>query len=353
MSKEKTSFGQSDIVRLSDEDAATELLERAVTGLWEVVNELTRFRRTTRQNYRVTIFGSARLKPGTPAYDGVKQLAAELTKMGCDIISGGGPGLMQAANEGAQSIEKATHRSVGIRVELPFEQEELLERAVTGLWEVVNDLTRFRRTTRQNYRVTIFGSARLKSGTPPYDGVKQLAAELTKMGCDIISGGGPGLMQAANEGAQSIEKATHRSVGIRVELPFEQEINPFVGQAYEHRTFFSRLHHFMIISDAFVVVPGGIGTLLELSLAWQLLQVRKLYNTPLILVGKMWAELVEWSRRSMLQKGNELASEIDFTIPHCVNTIDECRRAHPRKPRRLARRAEDDVDSRSLIRGLR
>jgi uncharacterized protein (TIGR00730 family) len=202
---------------------------------------------------------------------------------------------------------------------------ELLERAVTGLWEVVNELTRFRRTTRQNYRVTIFGSARLRAGTPPYEGVKQLAAELTKMGCDIISGGGPGLMQAANEGAHSTgPKALKRSVGIRVELPFEQKINPFVGQAYEHRTFFSRLHHFMIISDAFVVVPGGIGTLLELSLAWQLLQVRKLYNTPLILVGKMWAELVEWSRRSMLRKGNELASEIDFTIPHCVNTIDEC-----------------------------
>jgi uncharacterized protein (TIGR00730 family) len=225
MNKKKSSFGQSDIVRLSDEDAATELIERAVTGLWEVVNELTRFRRTTRQNYRVTIFGSARLKAGTPAYDGVKKLAAELTKMGCDIISGGGPGLMQAANEGALSI----------------------------------------------------GSAERK-----------------------------------------------RSVGIRVELPFEQEVNPFVGQAYEHRTFFSRLHHFMIISDAFVVVPGGIGTLLELSLAWQLLQVRKLYNTPLIVVGKMWAELVEWGRRSMLRKGNELASDIDFSIPHCVNTIDEC-----------------------------
>ena len=201
---------------------------------------------------------------------------------------------------------------------------ELLERAVTGLWEVVNELTRFRRTTRQNYRVTIFGSARLKPATPAYNAVKKLAAELTKMGCDIISGGGPGLMQAANEGAHSIEKAMHRSVGIRVELPFEQEVNPFVGHAYEHRTFFSRLHHFMIVSDAFIVVPGGIGTLLEMSLAWQLLQVRKLYNTPLIVVGKMWAELIEWGRRSMLRKGNELASDIDFTIPHCVDTIAEC-----------------------------
>jgi uncharacterized protein (TIGR00730 family) len=201
----------------------------------------------------------------------------------------------------------------------------LLERAVTGLWDVVNELTRLRRTTRQNYRVTIFGSARLKAGTPAYDGVKQLAAELTKMGCDIISGGGPGIMQAANEGAAlSVDpKALHRSVGIRVELPFEQELNPFVGLAYEHRTFFSRLHHFMIASDAFVVVPGGIGTLLELSLAWQLLQVRKLYNTPLILVGKMWADLVEWARRTMLIKGSELASDVDFAIPHCVNTIEE------------------------------
>jgi hypothetical protein len=200
----------------------------------------------------------------------------------------------------------------------------LLERAVTGLWEVVNDLTRFRRTTRQNYRVTVFGSARLEPGTLAYDGVKELAAELTKMGCDIVSGGGPGIMRAANEGAYSVDpKALHRSVGIRVALPFKQELNPFVGLAYEHRTFFSRLHHFMIASDAFVVVPGGIGTLLELSLAWQLLQVRKLYNTPLIFVGKMWAELVEWGRRSMLIKGNELASEVDFTIPHCVNTIQE------------------------------
>jgi len=200
----------------------------------------------------------------------------------------------------------------------------LLERAITGLWEVVNDLTRFRRTTRQNYRVTIFGSARIKPGTPAYESVKKLAAELSAMGCDILTGGGPGLMQAANEGAQSVDpKGLHRSVGINVELPFEQELNPFVTQAYGHRTFFSRLHHFMIASDAFIVVPGGIGSLLELSLAWQLLQVRKLYNTPLIVVGKMWEELIEWGRRNMLQEDQELASAVDFTIPHCVDTIEQ------------------------------
>lgn len=201
---------------------------------------------------------------------------------------------------------------------------KVLESAVGGLWEVVNQLTRLRRTTRQNYRVTIFGSARLKPGTPAYEQVKKLAAELTTMGCDIVSGGGPGLMQAANEGAHSVApQAAHRSVGIRVELPFEQEINDFVGQAYEHRTFFSRLHHFMIVSDAFIVVPGGIGTLLEMTLVWQLLQVRKLYKTPLILVGRMWAQLVDWSRQSMLVPGSELASDVDFQIPHCVDRVED------------------------------
>ncbi len=200
----------------------------------------------------------------------------------------------------------------------------VLERAVGGLWEVVNDLTRLRRTTRQNYRVTIFGSARLKPGTPAYEGVKKLAAELTTMGCDILTGGGPGLMRAANEGAHSVDPAgLRRSVGINIELPFEQEVNPFVTHAIEHRTFFSRLHHFMIASDAIIVTPGGIGSLLELSLAWQLLQVRQLYNTPLILVGKMWADLVQWARNAMLIEGSELASAVDFKIPHCVNTIEE------------------------------
>jgi uncharacterized protein (TIGR00730 family) len=200
----------------------------------------------------------------------------------------------------------------------------LLERAVTGLWEVVNDLTRFRRTTRQNYRVTIFGSARIKPGTPEYEGAKKLAADLTTMGCDILTGGGPGMMQAANEGAHSVNQSGYRrSVGINIELPFEQSVNPFVEQAFTHRTFFSRLHHFMIASDAFIVTPGGIGSLLELSLAWQLLQVRHLYNTPLILIGKMWADLVHWARRAMLADGHELANLKDFDIPRCVNTVED------------------------------
>src|SRR5262245_23467933 len=162
---------------------------------------------------------------------------------------------------------------------------EVLEKSVLGLWEVVNNLTRLRPERRSEYRVTIFGSARVKPDHWVYAAVRDMSAELAQMGCTIITGGGPGLMQAANEGAtRGGADVARRSAGIRVDLPFEQEVNPFVEEAFEHRTFFSRLHHFALVSDAFIVVPGGIGTVLELMMVWQLLQVRKLSSTPLVLV---------------------------------------------------------------------
>jgi uncharacterized protein (TIGR00730 family) len=191
--------------------------------------------------------------------------------------------------------------------------------SVQNLWEAVNNLTRLRPTTRQRYRVTIFGSARVPKEHWVYAAVRDLAAELTSLGCDIVTGGGPGLMQAANEGVKLADpEGVNRSIGIRVDLPFEQEVNAFVTQAFEHRTFFTRLHQFVLMSDAFVVVPGGIGTVLETMMVWQLLQVRKLENTPLILAGKMYAELVAWCRSYMLRPEFPLAGEKDMTIPVCV-----------------------------------
>jgi predicted Rossmann-fold nucleotide-binding protein len=129
-------------------------------------------------------------------------------------------------------------------------------------------------------------------------------------------------MQAANEGAASTPERS-RSYGIRVDLPFEQNINAFVSQAYEHRTFFTRLHQFVIASDAFIVAPGGIGTVLEMTMIWQLLQVRHLQNVPLILVGKMWPGLIEWAKTSMLSMDPPLANPEDLTIPVCVADADE------------------------------
>lgn len=195
---------------------------------------------------------------------------------------------------------------------------------VLGLWSIVNNLTRLRPTEHENYRVTIFGSARTQQGHWVYDEVKRMSAAMAEMGCDIITGGGPGLMQAANEGAEEMSAAGRvQNVGIRVELPFEQEVNPFVEQAYEHQSFFSRLHHFVLVSDAFIVAPGGIGTVLESMMIWQLLQVRHLYDTPLVFVGPMWADLVGWTHQYMLRPGFELANPEDIAIPHCVDTADE------------------------------
>ena len=199
---------------------------------------------------------------------------------------------------------------------------QVLAGAMVHLWEAVNTLSRLRPSRRERYRVAIFGSARAKPGTFAYEEVKRAAAAFTAMGCDIVTGGGPGLMQAANEGAASVGEKD-RSIGIRVELPFEQEVNPFVEQAFEHGTFFTRLQHFVIASDAFVVVPGGIGTVLETLMIWQLLQVRHVDDVPLILVGKMWRGLVDWAGQSMLDPNTPLASQEDIKIPRCLDTADE------------------------------
>ena len=198
--------------------------------------------------------------------------------------------------------------------------KQVLVASVLGLWDVVNNLTRLKPSRRERYRVSIFGSARTRPGTAVYEETKRLAAALAEMGCDIITGGGPGLMQAANEGAHSKHA---QSVGIRVELPFEQDVNAFVTEAFEHRTFFTRLHQFVLASDAFVVAPGGIGTVLETMMIWQLLQVKHLEQTPLILVGAMWPGLVEWGRSAMVSADPPLASAADMTIPRCVASADE------------------------------
>ncbi|HEY6186304.1 MAG TPA: LOG family protein [Pyrinomonadaceae bacterium] len=200
--------------------------------------------------------------------------------------------------------------------------KQVLVDSVLGLWEVVNNLTRLQPSTRNRYRVTIFGSARAKPGTFAYEETKRVAKGLAEMGCDIITGGGPGLMQAANEGTESAG-AQGDSLGIRVDLPFEQDVNPFVELAFEHRTFFTRLHHFVLASDAFIVAPGGIGTVLETLMIWQLLQVRHLEATPLVLVGKMWPGLIEWARNSMLSFETPLANAEDMDIPQCVANGDE------------------------------
>jgi predicted Rossmann-fold nucleotide-binding protein len=218
--------------------------------------------------------------------------------------------------------EPATNRTNSVSLADEAAVKDVLVNSVLGLWDVVNNLTRLKPSKRDSYRVTIFGSARAKPGTVAYEETKRVAKALGEMGCDIITGGGPGLMQAANEGSDGAADKS-KSMGIRVDLPFEQDVNPFVELGFEHRTFFTRLHHFVLASDAFIVAPGGIGTVLETLMIWQLLQVDHLQDTPLILVGRMWPGLIDWARKEMLSFETPLANAEDIDIPICVKDSDE------------------------------
>jgi uncharacterized protein (TIGR00730 family) len=196
---------------------------------------------------------------------------------------------------------------------------QILVDTLFGLWTTVNNLTRLRPSHRERFRVTVFGSARTRPGNWVYEQVRAMCAGIAALGCDIVTGGGPGLMEAANRGAKEGQQtAGAQSIGIRVHLPFEQSSNPFVEQAYEHGTFFTRLHQFVLMSDAYIVAPGGIGTLLEASMVWQLLQVRHM-DAPLIFAGPMWRGLIDWASAQMLRPGFELASPGDMRIPLCVD----------------------------------
>jgi len=199
----------------------------------------------------------------------------------------------------------------------------IVEQSLQSLWQVVNNLSQIKPTRPKRFRATVFGSARIKPGQPLYEDVKRLAKELSEQGCDIVTGGGPGLMQAANEGSQLGDPNDERaSIGIRIKLPFEDGANPFVEQVYTHETFYTRLHQFVRLSHAFIVVGGGIGTALETLLIWQLLQVRHVTDVPLIFVGPQWAGLQAWAKESMLSHEPQLASPEDLDLPLCVPDID-------------------------------
>jgi len=175
------------------------------------------------------------------------------------------------------------------------------------------------------FRVVVFGSARVEEGSPEYEDARRLAFELTQRGVNnIVTGGGPGTMEAANRGALECQDRRVYSFGVCIEQLNRNELpNRFLRRAYNHRHFCTRLHQFARLgaAGAFVVMPGGIGTLLEFSMIWQLLQVGHLKGTPLIVIGEMWRELVEWATRNMPPKG--YADLEDMGHVHLVQTVEE------------------------------
>jgi len=171
------------------------------------------------------------------------------------------------------------------------------------------------------FRVCIFGSARIKQDSPFYKQVEDLAAALASQGVDIVTGGGPGLMEAANKGAKRSSNQS-RSIGLPIELPFESDANSHLDVKHQHRRFSSRLDEFMRISHAVVITPGGIGTVLEMFYTWQLMQVGHIKPRPIILLGKdMWSELIEWLDKWPVRL--DLMSTKDFATVRVFDTVDE------------------------------
>jgi uncharacterized protein (TIGR00730 family) len=190
-----------------------------------------------------------------------------------------------------------------------------VDQVIMQLWNVIDDLERLLPAQSRWFRVTIFGSSRISRGDALYNSAKDLAYQLSQLGCDIVTGGGPGLMEAANEGAQEGEiTGKTKSIGLHIELPFEYKPNPYIDRLSSHRTFFSRLHHFVRLSHAYIVLPGGIGTSLETFMIWQLLQVGYIKDRPLVLLGDMWRGLEQWMKKEMLPHHYISAPDMDHAV---------------------------------------
>ena len=132
-----------------------------------------------------------------------------------------------------------------------------------------------------HYKVAIFGSARIEEGDQDYQEIFEISRGLAEAGFDIVTGGGPGIMQAGNAGHKSVGSKQH-SIGLNIKLPFEQDDNKYLDIKKEFDRFSGRLDAFMSLSDAVIVAPGGIGTILELFYSWQLVQVEHICETPII-----------------------------------------------------------------------
>lgn len=178
--------------------------------------------------------------------------------------------------------------------------------------------------------VAVFGSARTPRGSPPWNATRDLARRLGEAGLAIITGGGPGMMSAANRGAR---EAGATSIGLTIELPFEEEPNPDLDVEVRFHYFFTRKLVFVRYACAYVVTPGGFGTLDELFEALTLVQTDKIGDFPVVLFGShFWTPMVQWLRSSLLAEGTIGQADLDLLV--VTDDVDEvvriCREAADR-----------------------
>jgi len=177
----------------------------------------------------------------------------------------------------------------------------------------------FDEMSRVTPAVSIFGSAREKPGTKHYKLAEEISEKLAKKGFSIITGGGGGIMEAGNKGAFN---AGGVSIGLNIELPHEQKPNPYVNKSMEFRYFFARKVMFVKYASAFIIMPGGFGTMDELFESITLIQTKKIKEFPVVLIGKdYWQGLLEWLKKDMVGRG--YIDAIDLKLFITVDTADE------------------------------
>ena len=167
--------------------------------------------------------------------------------------------------------------------------------------------------------VTIFGSARIAEGSAEYEAGRKVGKHFAELGWAVITGGGPGVMEAANRGAK---EGGGLSVGFNIELPHEQGSNPYLDIAYTFKHFYARKVCFVKPSEGFVIFPGGFGTLDELFEALTLIQTGKAQNFPVVLIDTdYWGEMLDWIRNELLADG--MISPEDLQLLHATDDLDE------------------------------
>ena len=230
----------------------------------------------------------------------------------------------RGVTEDERLLTRPTQPLISPQEAFPQEQEQADEHAferalhfdftITDPWRVLRIMSEFvygfDALAHVPPCVTIFGSARTPPDDPSYAAAVETARLLAKAGFGIITGGGPGIMEAANKGAQ---EGGNLSIGCNIELPFEQAPNPYLDISLDFRYFFVRKTMFVKYSNAFIIFPGGFGTMDELFEALTLIQTKKVSNFPVILYGsKYWEGLLNWIRVMMLEE--EKVSEDDVAL---------------------------------------
>ncbi|MER5423673.1 TIGR00730 family Rossman fold protein [Streptosporangium roseum] len=186
--------------------------------------------------------------------------------------------------------------------------------------------------------VTVFGSARSPEDTPEYEMGVQIGRRLSEAGYAVITGGGPGCMEAANKGAR---EAGGVSVGLGIELPFEQHMNEYVDLGIEFRYFFVRKTMFVKYSCGFVALPGGFGTMDELFEALTLVQTRKVTSFPVVLMGtEFWGGLLDWIKNTLVSSGKISLADVDLV--HVTDDVDEAVRIIADADRNRAERLREE-----------